>query len=154
MMRTNAVLPERCIKCNAPAEGGRIKVRLRWNEPADFPYFFGIRLRSFTDRTARIEVCLCKKHRLAKRLAFARGGLLFILGLALTLIVMSHEVISFKAPPWLALIMVSIGIALLGAGLIELCFMRPVTPHKINKEFVWLKHVDTNYLAQFPPIAD
>jgi hypothetical protein len=30
-------------------------------------------------------------------------------------------------------------------------FLAP--PHKIDRDFVWLKKVDSGYLAQFPPFA-
>src|SRR6266446_5069294 len=34
VIRKGAVLPDRCVKCNAPAEGYRLKRNLAWHQPA------------------------------------------------------------------------------------------------------------------------
>jgi hypothetical protein len=31
--------------------------------------------------------------------------------------------------------------------------VRPVAPHKIDRDFVWLKKVDPGYLDQLPPFV-
>ncbi|HUY92595.1 MAG TPA: hypothetical protein VMV10_27900, partial [Pirellulales bacterium] len=35
-MHKRAVLPDRCVKCNRPAGGGRLKRSLSWHHPAWF----------------------------------------------------------------------------------------------------------------------
>jgi hypothetical protein len=36
VMRKGAVLPDRCVKCNAPAEGGRLRYVQLWHDPIYF----------------------------------------------------------------------------------------------------------------------
>src|SRR6476620_7502883 len=37
VVKDGATLPERCIKCNAPAPGGRVKKRIAYNEDESGP---------------------------------------------------------------------------------------------------------------------
>src|SRR3954468_23626244 len=40
VLRKNAVLPDRCVKCNAPAEGFRLRRNLSWHQPAIYLTIF------------------------------------------------------------------------------------------------------------------
>ncbi len=71
VMSSPAVLPDRCVKCNAPALGGRLKRTLYWHHPAIYllllcsPLIFIIVALVARDR-AEAEVGLCARH-LARR---------------------------------------------------------------------------------------
>ena len=93
VMRKGAVLPDCCVKCNAPAEGRRLKVGVVWHGPIDF---LGMRLPYLESHRAKIEVGLCKVHRRRIRVAAAWGVVLFTLGagamLVNTLRVIAHPI--------------------------------------------------------------
>jgi hypothetical protein len=103
---------------------------------------------------AKIEGCLCGTHRRRTRIAAAWGAFLFVVGAGTTFIfvahVIAHPVAPAQAPSWpMALLM----ILLVASSVNELLFVRPVAPHKIDRDYVWLKKADPGYLAQFPPFA-
>jgi hypothetical protein len=76
--RDGAVLPDRCIKCNAPAADGRATRRYSYNitdgpPSARFIPFIGrfVRLiweiqQMLTRQRISVSLCLCKKHRLMR----------------------------------------------------------------------------------------
>lgn len=149
VMRKDAVLPERCFKCNGPANGKRLKVRLRWNEPI---CVLGVRLPSLTDHSAKFEVSLCWEHRRKRRTAAAFSGLFCLLGISATFVLISltiaRPVPLAQQPVWpMALLIVG----LLGAVVIEVFSASPVRTQKIDEVHVWLNKVDPRYLDQFPP---
>jgi hypothetical protein len=76
VIQDGATLPDRCIKCNAPAEGGRLKKRLAYNLDNSGPG--AARLIPFVGRFVRlawvirqimtrqhvtVSFCVCSKHR-------------------------------------------------------------------------------------------
>lgn len=151
VIRKGAVLPDRCVKCNAPAEGGRLKVKLQCDGPIEV---LGVRLPHMQRHAAKIEVCLCREHRRRRRIAVACGAFLFVVGAGATLIfvvgLFARPVAPPQPPVWpMALLM----ILLVASTVNELLFVRPVAPQKIDHDYVWLKKVDPGYLAQFPPFA-
>lgn len=149
MMRKDAVLPDRCFKCNGPASGRRLKVRLRWNEPIRV---LGVRLPSLTDHSAKIEVSLCSEHRRKRRIAAASSGLFCLLGIAATFALISltiaRAVPPSQQPVWPMALMI---VSLVAAVAIEVCSASPVRPQKIDEVHVWLNKVDPRYLDQFSP---
>ena len=88
-----SALPDRCVKCNAPAGGFRQSTRLTYLHPAYllllllgvFPYAI---VGAFARKQADVNVGLCVKHRRARAWAIAAGvasglvgGVLLVVGL-------------------------------------------------------------------------
>jgi len=66
IMTRQALLPDRCIKCNEPAER-KLKRKLSWHHPAIYLLVFGgalfyVLLAIVMRKTATIEVGLCENH--------------------------------------------------------------------------------------------
>lgn len=98
VIQDGATLPDRCIKCNAPAEGGRLKKRLAYNLDNSGPG--AARLIPFVGRFVRlawvirqimtrqhvtVSFCVCSKHRtmrlvgmIALAVALPAGALLVV----------------------------------------------------------------------------
>lgn len=155
-----AELPDFCLRCNAPAEGYRKKVKLSWHPPALLLLIFlGLLpyaiVALIMTKKARVQVPLCAKHR-ASWTMLATVGLLLLLaaiGVFIALAVMdSHRTGAGKGILDQAL---GSGACLLfplaGVGGIVLLFLgiRRVSPQKID-EFgnAWIKGVSPAFLDQ------
>lgn len=142
-----ARLPDRCVKCNAPAEGYRLQRRLTWLHPAYLLLLFtGLILyaivSAFASKTAEVEIGLCPKHRRQRWQAIAGGWTLGLIG-ALVL-------------PWMAIVFEAWWLAALGGGMAlvgmigGLVVARQVAPSKIDDGRVWLRGVNPEYLGELP----
>ena len=145
VMTKEALLPNRCVKCNAPADE-QLKRKLTWHHPALYLLIFASILiyavvAMIVRKTATVNVGLCEEH-----LSSRRRNLLITWALGL------GAVVSFVAAGFLE----DGTFLLLGFTLIMSCAiygvvtLRVVAPNKIDNYFVWLKGVDANYLQQFP----
>jgi hypothetical protein len=69
IMRKDATLPNRCVKCNADAAGYKLKRKLFWHHPALYLMivFPGLLIyaivATIVGKRARIEIGLCGEHR-------------------------------------------------------------------------------------------
>ncbi len=101
VVRDGASLPDRCIRCNAPAPEGRITKRFAYNQDESgpgigtmVPLFGRILwmmwlLRRMKDREyLTVSYCVCKKHRAIKLAAIAAmaigmiaGAIVFVIGI-------------------------------------------------------------------------
>jgi len=159
VMHKQAVLPDRCVKCNQPAGGRRLKRSLSWHHPGYFLAVLAgvwvyIIVALVVRHTAKIEIGMCEVHRRKRWQAIATSWLLVLVGILAifgggSLIDSPANVLAWLGPWFLFG-----GIALFVAGLIyAVTVVPPVAPQKIDKEYVWLKKVDPAYVAEFPPIA-
>jgi len=103
LIRAGADLPERCVKCNLPAHGRPVRVRLRWVDPRERDGYRGTAYGLvallvwigfvieglFKQRVARTGVSLCRRHRALRWVKFlawlTSPGVMFLvyrLGLA------------------------------------------------------------------------
>ena len=144
-MTKEALLPNRCIKCNAPA-GEQLKRKLSWHHPALYLLIFVSLLvyaivAMVVRKTAIVNVSLCEDHSSARRRDIWLTCLLIFLAVA------SFVLAGMLEEGMLALA----GAAFLFGGAIYGCVtLRVVVPTKIDNYFVWLKGVNPNYLEQFP----
>jgi hypothetical protein len=97
VVRDGAKLPGRCIKCNAPAEEGRVSKRLGYDEPANglatgglLPYigiFFKIAWLVTKIRQGRyyttVSYCVCRKHRTQRMVQFGLMAVGIVAGVVL-----------------------------------------------------------------------
>ncbi|HEX3447629.1 MAG TPA: hypothetical protein VHS97_05215, partial [Isosphaeraceae bacterium] len=87
MARKGAVLPDRCLKCNAPAEGRPFKRSLSWASPywALSIFLIGpilfIVVYTIVSRRGKVSVSLCPRHRMERLRAIALGWLAALAGI-------------------------------------------------------------------------
>ncbi|HEY7086676.1 MAG TPA: hypothetical protein VH518_01225, partial [Tepidisphaeraceae bacterium] len=94
VVKDGAMLPDRCIKCNAPAADGRTTRKFAYNENTEGPG--AARMIPFVGRIVRIiwvinqmrtrqyltvSYCLCKAHRARRTMMFAIMGIGMLIGL-------------------------------------------------------------------------
>jgi len=145
VMTKEALLPNRCIKCNAPADE-QLKRKLTWHHPALYLLVFVSVLiyaivAMIVRKTATVNIGLCEDH-----LSSRRRNLLITWGLGF------GSVASFVGAALLedgTLLLLGITL-LLGCAIYGIVTLRVVVPSKIDDYFVWLKGIDGNYLQQFP----
>ncbi len=141
-----AQLPDRCVKCNAPAPGAKFKKKLSWHHPAIFILIFVALLiylivAMVLRKTITLELGLCEEHRAKhRRNVFITWSLILlgVCGFVLAVIVEDNNFL-------LA------GILFLVAGVIyAVVALRIVTPARIDDKFAWLKGVNKDYLDELP----
>ena len=148
VVRKGAELPDRCLKCNAPAEGYRFSRSLSWTKSA-WMFLILVNVVVFllvyflVRKTARVTVGLCPRHRKARNRAIARGWLMALAGIVI--------VVAGAPLPEPGVIICAIGgFCLVITGLIFGLFgSRVLIPIKIDKHAVWLARVSPQYLAQY-----
>lgn len=150
IMRKDAVLPDRCVKCNAPAEGQRLRRNLSWH-PSGWYILLLISIPIYViaalivRKTAKIEIGLCAGHKSRRRRAIAVGWVLSLAGIGLIVYGLSAEI------GWALLI----GVGLLLGGLIYgLVGAQTVVPTRIDQHHVWLKKVHPAFLADLGDRGD
>lgn len=145
VMTKEALLPNRCVKCNAPADQ-QLKRKLTWHHPALYLLVIAsvliyIVVALVVRKTATVNVGLCEEHLNSRR----RNVLItWALGLG--------AVLSFVAAALLNdMTFVALAFGLIfGCAIYGTVTLRVVVPSKIDNYFVWLKGVDGNFLQQFP----
>lgn len=142
VMRHGAVLPDRCVKCNAPAAGERLKKTLIWRT-----------LWSWRMRTTEIEFGVCRRHRVREKVAkTVATSLLYVIWMwfAAVLIVRLCAGVGAQAEfilgAWMIAAIATAAIAFFAASM---AFV-----HKIDDNYVWLRRVDRDYLAELPPFDE
>jgi hypothetical protein len=141
------MLPDRCVKCNGPANGYRLRRKLSWHSPLYYLLIFVgwlvyVIVALVVRKTVRVHVGLCERHLNNRRMALYVAWFLCLAGIAA--IVMAFAIESGA--------MGGIGIMLLIAAAIYGNFApRVIYPSKIDERFAWIKGADPQYLSQFPP---
>jgi len=146
----NAVLPDRCIKCNEPANGYRRMVKLSY-VPTSRELMFGA-WAYLSAKRAQIEIGLCERHRRSRAVTVALSSLAAILA---SIIVFTQVRATDVTLPLLAT-------AGLIGGVVGLIYAavagRLVRAAKITDTHLWLKGAGEPFLASVPdappPSAD
>ncbi len=144
-----AELPDRCLKCNAPAQGYRFVRNLSWLNPLWFVLFLMspliyIIVYFILRKRGRVAAGLCQRHRKLRRRAIAIGWLTELAGIAVILIPLAFST-------WNPTIPVIGGIVLLLVGFVGgRIGAQVLIPKRINKEFIWLDKVSRELLAEYP----
>jgi hypothetical protein len=138
------VLPDRCVVCNAPAGGFRHHKTFRWQHVKD-PKFIGVAvLLPYEDRSARVALGLCARHRARRRSGFVLGGVGLLLGLAVLVLG-----ITSNSPE--GMLAVSAGAVMMLIALTAGFFMaRVATQYRIDDQYLWLA-VGQPFLDGLPP---
>ena len=148
VVRNGAELPDRCLKCNEPADGYRFSRSLSWHRPAWFIlvlvslwlYFL---VYFFVRWKAKVTVGLCPRHRRRRTRAIAFGWLIALAGIGAIIAGASAS----NNPN---VIMIVGGVVAVLVGLIGgMLGSRVLVVKRIDKHYVWLSHVSPKYLATF-----
>jgi hypothetical protein len=144
--RTETVFPDRCIKCNAPAGGFRLKRTLYWMHPAYYLLILCnllilLIVHLIVRKKAVVHIGLCVQHRSKRK----QGMLIGWSGVALGIILITCGAVISSG--WCALAGI---LVLLGGGIIGAVMARTVGPTKIEKEYVWLTGAHRDFLAELP----
>ncbi|MDR3635436.1 MAG: hypothetical protein P4L84_16645 [Isosphaeraceae bacterium] len=150
VLTKNFDLPDRCLKCNQPTDGWRLKRNLSWHPPVWYALLLinvllYIMVAMVVRKTGRIAVPLCPAHRRRRRWAIVVGWLTALCGLGL--IVAAAGMTEHQEFPLIG------GTVLLLFGIIYGVLRSQVAvPKKIDKRLIWLRKVDPAFLAEFPPL--
>jgi hypothetical protein len=148
VMAKDASLPDYCVKCDAPANGFRLKRNLSWHHPALFlvvivATLLYVILAMVLRKRAIVYLGLCRKHNEKRRNFLIVGVVTLAVSLALI----------FGAIAWDYPAVALLGVAGILASAIWLAFVaRVVIVKKIDDQFVWLNGINENYLSRFPPL--
>ncbi len=140
----DATFPDRCVKCNAPAEGFRLKRSLSWHHPLFYVIIFicnvivYVIVAMIVRKTATYYVGLCETHRRKRRQAILIGWSCFLGGVSLAVWGFS------KGDAILGLLAVVI---LFAGSLYGLIGSRVLYPKRIDKEYAWIKGACPEFLA-------
>ena len=149
VMHKQAVLPDRCIKCNSPADGDRLRRKLSWHHPGWFllvlvSLWIYIIVALCIRHKATIDIGICEQHRARRRNGIIAAWLVALAGIVAIVIGASNNSLAG---------LIALGAVLILASLIMgLVFSNIVSPKKIDEYYVWLKNVNPEYLAQFPAV--
>jgi hypothetical protein len=139
-------LPDRCIKCNAPALGPRLIKKLTWHHPALYllllvALLIALIVTLILRKTMIVELGLCDEHmKNHRRNVLITWGLIGGGGACILLAAMAEQG---------ALVLV--GMLLMVAGVIfAVVAVRIVIPTRINDNFAWIKGVNKDYLNALP----
>jgi len=148
VMRKLAVLPDRCVKCNMPANGRRLRRSLSWHTPWIYililvSVLIYVIVALCVRQTAKIDVAICEQHLSKRRRGIAAGWLVFLLSVVLFV----AALIPREPMP---LLIVPAAVLFLAALICAVVVSRLVVPTMIDREYVWLKGVCPEYLDELP----
>jgi hypothetical protein len=155
VMHKQAELPPQCIKCGAPADGQPLKRKLSWHSSWVYALILVnliiyIIVAAVISQRATILVGVCAKHRARRRTHMLIAWLLFF-GSIVAFVVAgnlgrgNNDLVGGLIIGGVVLVLASLIWAVVVGQMI-------VTPYKIDPQYVWLKGVGPEYLAQFPPM--
>jgi hypothetical protein len=152
--RDHAVLPTRCYKCNEPTTNPPLKRKLYWH-PAGYYWLIllgaiiriGILLyiivAVIVRKRATVELHVCRRHQLQRRLFLIGGWLGFVLGF-----VMIIGTASLVNATWLKVLSV---LLCLGSLITLMIGRRLVRTTLIKDGTIWMKGAGKDFLASLPP---
>lgn len=151
VVQKGALVPDRCIRCNAPAEGRRLHRQLYWHHPMLYClYFFGgpivYALAAVCVRQQiAVDVGICRRHNAARMRSILACWLIALVSLAVIVI----DILESNPLPFVFLI------ALL-VFLLDLCYAarlsRLVVAERIDADYAWIKKVHPAYLDELPSL--
>jgi hypothetical protein len=149
VMNRSALLPSRCVKCNAPTNGLSINRTLRgvdstfgWMRYIPYLRYIYWIARASSDKVAQVALGVCSSHHSNAKVTAIAAVVLRIAGLVLFVYGL-HE----GEPLCLAggLILAIVGSVLRGASTI-------VKVSRMDDYYIWLKGAHPSYLAVLPPV--
>jgi hypothetical protein len=147
VMTKDASLPDRCVKCNAPANGVRLKRNFSWHHPLFYLFLLLALLiyaiiAGIVSKRATVFVGLCPRHFARRRGNIALGWILLVGGFFSAMVAFANNY------PLVGVL----GLVVFLFALIWLIVVsRVVTVKKIDDRLVWLNGINYSYLSQLPP---
>lgn len=148
VMHKNATLPDRCVKCNRPANGRKLTKKFMWHHPAWFLFIFaGILIYLIVALIVRKPVTLylglCDEHFSKRRTAiWASWG---VLALSVGLIIFG------AANNLPALFLIGI-LLIFVAAIYGALSANVIAIQKVDDHYVWLKRINKDYLMMLPEL--
>lgn len=158
VLSKDAALPDRCLKCNEPADGWALRRTLSWHPPGYylivlFNLLIYIIVAMIVRKTAKLQLPLCAAHRRGRVRAIAIAWLIGLAGIGVMIggAALSSsfqgstsDYITFGG--FLTGLVMIVGALILGSSKGQV-----VSARKIDKYYVWLNKVDPRFLASLPP---
>lgn len=145
VMTKETILPNRCIKCNAPA--AKLMSRtVEWYPRYVILVFILIRIAGLilyfcTRKRVTVYIGLCEDHINKRRFGVMAGVVVMLVGFISFFGAMSNENFS----------VVFLGLLLILAGIIVMVSAwRTITASKIQEPYVWVKGVHKDFLDTLP----
>jgi hypothetical protein len=146
VLMQGAPLPDRCVKCNAPADGYRLRRNLSWHSPIWYLVFFLISpivyviAALIVRKKATVYVPLCETHLGKRNRALVVGWLGTLAGLAGLICGLMDERF---------IVLAAIGpVVMLVSLIFGVMRSQTLTPKRIDDRLVWLKGACSEFLAQ------
>lgn len=148
-------LPDRCVKCNAPGDGRRLRRTLYWHHPALYLVILaGVLIYAVVALVVRqqatVVVSLCPVHAAARRRGILVASLIALAGVGSicgAVVVFGDRNFSDYTP-----FLVTGGILLLLAGAIYGAVRtRLLSAARMQGPYAWLKGAGPEFLETFPP---
>lgn len=144
--RPDTTFPDRCVKCNAPASGFRLKRVVYWQHPA---YYLLLLINLLillivvliVRKKAILHIGLCERHRARRKIGLVVGYSSILVGVAL---IIGGAVYSSGKPILLGLLLLLVG------GIGGALLARTIVASKIDQEYVWLTGCHRDFLAELP----
>ena len=148
VMRHDASLPERCVKCNEDSVEPSKKRQLYWHHPGIYALFLinvvvYIAVAMVVRKKAVVAPGLCSEHRARRRWIIGLGWLGAIVGLV--------EAITTGSNGSMGLMALGILVFLLSI-ILSMIFGRIVYPKRIDKAYVRLKGCGSEFLDALPQL--
>lgn len=154
VLRKEAILPDRCIKCNLPANQYRLTRKLSWHPPVWYltllisPLLYII-VGIFVRNSARIKVGLCPHHRTRRFHVIASAWAAILVGIALIMVGSA-----WAESDWFLLVFLVASIMILSGIIGGIVGSQVVSTKSIDKYHVWLAKVNPEYLEMLPAWLD
>jgi hypothetical protein len=146
VLQSETPLPDRCVRCNAPANGFKLKRRLYWHSPVIYllvliNLLIYVIVAICVRKKALLYVGLCERHRTQRQWFKAVGWLGVLGGIALL----------GAGIAWSNIFMVLSGIIAFIVGIAaSIARVQVVTAARIDKDLVWVKGAGAAFLAELP----
>jgi hypothetical protein len=148
VMHKQAALPDRCIKCNRPANGRKLTKTFSWHHPAWYALVIAglliyVIAALIVRKSVVLHLGLCDEHFSKRRTAiWASWG---ILALSVALIILG------AANNLPALLLIGI-LLIFVAAIYGALNANLVAVQKIDDHYVWLKRINQDYLLMLPEL--
>lgn len=156
IVRKGVEFPDRCVKCNRPAEGYRLRRNLSWHNPLLYLVILAglliyVIVALIVRKTARLYLPLCPEHR-ARRARTIWAAWLVVLG-SIGLMVMGGVLADSNAQEAVGGFMLLGGLLGFLGGLIYAAVATPVVKAtKIDDYYVWLQGVAPEFLRELEAV--
>ena len=149
VLRKDAELPDRCIACNEPAEGRRWTQKFYWHSPVFYlliivNILIYVLVAVIVRKSAQLSLGICERHQRQRTTALIVGWTTFALAIL-------GFVIATQLRDATVAVAIIASLALFFVGILYAIFRRQlVSPKRIDKNFVWLKGVNLDYVVEYP----